>query len=48
MKSLKIILSIVGLLALTACGGGSSSTASNNNTVTGVAMAAQVSVVTAK
>jgi ABC-type glycerol-3-phosphate transport system substrate-binding protein len=48
MKSLRIILSIIGLLALTACGGGSSSTASNNDTVTGVATAAQVSVVTAK
>lgn len=49
MKALKIMLSIAGLLVLAACGGGgSSSTASNNNTVTGVATAAQVSVVTAK
>ena len=50
MKILKIIAAMIGLLALTACGGGSSSTSSNNNndTVTGVATAAQVSVVTAK
>lgn len=48
MKPLKIILSIIGLLALTACGGGGSSSTASNNTVTGVATAAQVSVVTAK
>jgi|GEM_PF-2148833 len=47
MKALKIILLITGLLALSACGGGSSSTATNS-TVSGVATAAQVSVVTAK
>ena len=54
MKALKIIFTVIGLLALTACGGGgSSSTASTtttttSSTVTGVATASQVSVVTAK
>ena len=48
MKPLTIIVSIIGLLVLTACGGGGSSTASSGSTVSGVATAAQVSVVTAK
>ena len=51
MKRLKILLSIIGVIALSACGGGGgSSTASTSTggTVTGVATAAQVSVVTAK
>ena len=49
MKYLKIMASIIGFLALTACGGGSSSrtTSAASDTVTGVATAAQVSVVTA-
>ena len=46
MKSLKAILTMIGVLALTACGGGSST--ASNATVTGVATAAQISVVTAK
>ena len=45
MKPLKILLSILGLVVLTACGGGSSSSASSDSTVTGVATAAQVSEV---
>lgn len=47
MKSLKVILSIIGLLALTACGGGSSAS-SGNATVAGVSTAPQISVVTAQ
>ena len=46
MKSLKIFLSVIGLLTLAACGGGSSTTATDT-TVTGVDTAAQISVVTA-
>jgi hypothetical protein len=41
------MLAIIGVLALSACGGESSS-ASNNDSITGVATAAQISVVTAK
>lgn len=51
MKVFKITLLITGLLALGACGGGSSTSASTtttSSTVSGVATAAQVSVVTAK
>lgn len=51
MKTLRILLSILSLLALTACGGGGSSSASTTNnsaTVAGVDTPAQVSVVTAQ
>ncbi len=48
MKSIKAILTIIGLLVLTACGGGSSTASNAGSTVTGVATAAQISVVTAK
>lgn len=50
MKTLRILLSILSLLALTACGGGSSSSSTTNNsaTVAGVDTPAQVSVVTAQ
>ncbi len=49
MKYLNVIVSIIGLLALTACGGGgSSASAGGTATVAGVSTAAQISVVTAK
>lgn len=51
MKFLKLILSVIGLLALTACGGGGGSSASSGGTTTtvaGVSTAPQISVVTAK
>ena len=48
MKYLKAILTIIGLLALTACGGGSGTASTTGSTVTGVATATQISVVTAK
>ena len=50
MKIHKTILLIIGLFALSACGGGGSSTttSTSSSTVSGVATATQVSVVTAK
>lgn len=50
MKALKIILSIIGLLTLVACGGGggSSTATTGGTTVSGVQTASQVSVVTAQ
>lgn len=48
MKSLKAIVSIIGLLALTACGGGGSASSGGNATVAGVSTAPQISVVTAQ
>ena len=55
MKTLRMLVPIIGVLALTACGSGSSSTATGGSngstttaTITGVATAPQISVVTAK
>ncbi len=55
MKALKLIIPIMGLLALTACNSGSSGTTTSNGngttttaSITGVATAPQISVVTAK
>lgn len=48
MYALRIVLSLVGLLSLVACGGGGASSATGGNApVAGVATPAQVSVVTA-